>query len=70
MHFKPFLILSAVGRLPGMCGSLLMGWMLEGEHYIGLSIVAAAAVLAFLFCILFRRNINGWLDRMYDCIRK
>jgi len=70
MHFKPFLILSAVGRLPGMCGSLLMGWMLEGEHYIGLSVAAATAVLAFVLCILFRRKINDWLDRMYDRLRK
>ena len=70
MHFKPFLILSAVGRLPGMCGSLLMGWMLEGEHYIGLSVAAATAILAFVLCILFRRKINDWLDRMYERIRK
>ena len=70
MRFKPFLILSAVGRLPGMCGSLLMGNLLEGEHYIGLGIVAAIAVLAFLACILFRRRINGWLDWIYNQIKK
>ena len=69
MRFKPFLILSAVGRLPGMCGSLLMGTLLEGEHYIGLGIVTAIAVLAFLACILFRQSINGWLDRIYERIR-
>ena len=70
MHFKPFLILSAVGRLPGMCGSLLMGWLLEGEHYIGLGIVAGIAVISFVVCILFRKRINGWLDRMYEKLRK
>ena len=70
MHIKPFLILSAVGRLPGMCGSLLMGWMLEGEHYIGLGIVAGIAVISFVVCILFRKRINGWLDRMYEKLRK
>lgn len=70
MRFKPFLILSAAGRLPGMTGSLLMGWMLEGEHYIGLGIVTGIAVISFLACIIFRRKINVWLDRMYEKIRK
>ena len=69
MHFKPFIILSAVGRLPGMCGSLLMGNLLEGEKYIGLGITAAIAVLAFLFCIIFRQRISIWLDRLYEQIR-
>ncbi len=70
MRFKPFLILSAVGRLPGMTGSLLMGNLLEGEHYVGLAVVAAIAVIAFLACIIYRRRINSWLDRMYERIRK
>ena len=69
MHFKPFLILSAVGRLPGMCGSLLMGYLLEGENYTGLGIVVFTAVLAFLACIIFRRRISSWLDKMYAQIR-
>ncbi|MBR4861424.1 MAG: TVP38/TMEM64 family protein [Firmicutes bacterium] len=69
MHFKPFLILSAVGRLPGMCGSLLMGNLLEGENYVGLGITAAVAFLAFLFCIIFRQRISIWLDRIYEQIR-
>ena len=70
MRFKPFLILSAIGRLPGMAGSLLMGNLLEGEHYVGLGIVVVIAVIAFLTCIIFRRHIDGWLDRMYERIRK
>lgn len=70
MHFKPFLILSVIGRLPGMCGSLLMGNLLEGENYTGLVIVALAAVLAFLSCIIFRQRISSWLDRMYVHICK
>ena len=70
MRFKPFLILSAIGRLPGMAGSLLMGNLLEGEHYVGLGIVVVIAVIAFLTCSIFRRHIDGWLDRMYERIRK
>ena len=70
MRFKPFLILSAVGRLPGMCGSLLMGYLLEGENYVALALLMIAAVLAFLACIIFRQNINLWLDQVYERIRK
>ncbi len=69
IRFKPFIILSAVGRLPGMCGSLLMGYLLEGENYIGLGIVAVIAVLAFLACIISRQRISSWLDCLYEQIR-
>ena len=70
MKFKPFLILSAVGRLPGMAGSLLIGNLMEGENYMGMAIVAIAAVITFLLCILFRHRIDRWLDQMYERIRQ
>lgn len=70
MKFKPFLILSLLGRIPGMAGSLLIGAFYMKEHYIGMAIVAVLAVAAFCLCVAYRKGINKYLDRFYDKIAK
>ena len=70
MRFKPFLLLSAVGRLPGMIGCLLMGKMVESKNYIGVIILAVLAVIACGLCLLYRKKINAWLDKMHKKIAK
>ena len=70
MKFKPFLILSLLGRIPGMAGSLLIGAFYMKEHYIGMAIVAVLAVAAFCLCVAYRKRINRYLDRFYDKIAK
>lgn len=65
IRFKPFIILSAVGRLPGMVGSLLMGTMLEEQKFgfaVGIGIFAAAACV---ICLIFRKRILEWMDKIY-----
>lgn len=68
MRFKPFLLLSAVGRLPGMVGCLLMGTMVERGNYSGVAVVAVLAVVACGLCLIFRKKINAWLDKIYEKI--
>lgn len=70
MRFKPFIILSSIGRLPGMAGSLLVGKLLEGEHYVGFFAVLLLAAIAFILCVLFRNKINQWLDKIYEKLQK
>ncbi|MGC2872970.1 TVP38/TMEM64 family protein [Ihubacter sp. rT4E-8] len=70
MKFKPFLILSLLGRIPGMAGSLLIGAFYMKKHYIGMAVVAALAVIAFILCIIYRKKINKYLDRFYDKITR
>lgn len=66
IKFKPFVILSAIGRLPGMTGSLLMGTMLEEERF-GFAIgIGIFAVIACIICLVFREKIMVWLDRIYQ----
>ena len=65
IKFKPFIILSAVGRVPGMVGSLLMGTMLE-EHKFGFAIgIGIFAVIACVFCIIYRERILQLMDKIY-----
>ena len=66
MKFKPFIILSLIGRLPGMIGSIMIGSMWHKEEYVGMIILAIVAVVAFFLCIIFRNKIHDMIDRAYD----
>ena len=68
IKFKPFLILSLVGRLPGMMGSIMIGSMWHKEEYIGMIILGAVAVISFILCIIFRSKIQNILNNLYDKI--
>ena len=70
IKFKPFLIISALGRLPGMIGCLLMGNMMMDENYAGAIVIGFFAVAAFCICIAFRKKIQVLLDRFYEKITK
>ena len=70
IRFKPFLIISALGRLPGMIGCLLMGYMVMEENYTGAVIIGVFAVFTFCICIAFRKKIQSFLDRFYEKITK
>lgn len=70
MRFKPFILLSAVGRLPGMVGCLLIGSMVESGNYVGVGVLLAIAVIACILCIVFRKRINVFLDKIYNKISK
>ena len=70
IKFKPFIILSALGRLPGMVGCLLMGTMFVDENYTGVIIIGAVSVAAFILCIIFRKKIQVFMDKFYDKITK
>ncbi len=68
MKCKAFLILSLIGRTPGMAGSLLIGSLYMKQHYIGMGIIAVLAVIAFAVCIIFRKRISKYLDKFYEKI--
>ena len=68
MKFKPFLILSMIGRTPGMAGSLLIGALYLREHYVLMGIIIVLAVIAFILCLIYRNKIHGYLDRFYGKI--
>ena len=70
MRFKPFLVVSLIGRLPGMCASLLIGDLYLHDHFVAMGIVAALAVIAFIVCIARREVIKTRIDRLYDRISK
>ena len=66
MKYKPFIILSTIGRLPGMMGSIIIGSMWHKEEYVGMIILAIIAVVAFCACIIYRKKLHELLDKAYD----
>lgn len=70
MKFKPFILLSLIGRLPGMMCSIMIGSMWNKQEYIGMIILCVLAVIAFICCIIYRKKINKFLDKAYDKISK
>lgn len=70
IKFKPFIIISALGRLPGMIGCLLMGDMMMEENYAGAIVIGFFAVVAFCICIAFRKKNQVLLDRFYEKITR
>jgi uncharacterized membrane protein YdjX (TVP38/TMEM64 family) len=68
MKFKPFLLLSLCGRMFGMSMSLMIGAFYYKGNYVALIIVAIVATALFIVCIINRKAINAWLDKMYDRI--
>ena len=70
MKLKPFLIVSLVGRSPGMMGSLLIGRQIEAGNYTGAIVVAAVAVILCVVGIIMRKRLTGWMDKAYDRLYK
>ena len=65
MKIKPFLILSLVGRAPGMAASLLVGQQVNIGGYMSAAIIAGAVVVVFILGVLFRKQLTNFLDRVY-----
>ena len=66
MKLKPFLIVSLIGRSPGMMGSLLIGRQIYTGGYVSAAVIAAVAVVLFVLGLIFRKKITVFLDKCYE----
>lgn len=66
IKLKPFLVVSLLGRSPGMLGSILIGKHLYTKSYIGAIIVGVVATVFFILGVVYRKKINTYLDGLYD----
>lgn len=64
--FKAFLAVSTAGRLPGLCGSLLVGSLYMKGHHAAMWIILGLAAAIFLLCLWKRKAIHEELDKLYD----
>lgn len=70
MKFKPFLIVSLVGRMPAMAMSVMLGAMTVTGHYTGVIILAAAAVILCILGVLNYKRMHEWVDNLYVKLMK
>lgn len=66
MKLKPFLVISLIGRSPGMMGSLLIGRQVEVGGYTSAIVIAVIALILCLLGVLFRKQITSAMDKAYD----
>lgn len=66
MKLKPFLVVSLIGRTPGMMGSLLIGRQIQTGGYVSAAVIAGIAIVLFSLGIIFRKKITVILDKGYD----
>lgn len=69
MRFGPFFILSMLGRLPAMAGSIAIGVMVETGSYTGALLLLGAAVVLCGIGILRRKQLQEWTDKIYVRLR-
>lgn len=70
IKLKPFLIVSLIGRTPGMMGSLLIGRQIGTGGYVSAVVIAAIAVIAFVLCVVFRKRLTSIMNKGYDKLMK
>lgn len=70
MKFKLFLIISLIGRSPGIMGSILIGCSVEVGRYTMAGIIGGVALILFILGIVFRKKIHYFLDKTYDKLIK
>ena len=63
IKFLHFIILSSIGRLPAMIGSIIIGSFAEQGNYTWAVIVFAVAMIILMVCILFRKTIMEKIDK-------
>lgn len=66
MHIRPFLILSLIGRSPGMMCSIAIGKQLMQGNYHYAIIIAAIVVVIFIIGFIFKNKIFDLVDKAYD----
>ena len=62
MRVRPFLVVSTIGRSPGMIGSLLLGYFTSRHNYTAIVILAAATAVILIICFIYRSKLVSLLD--------
>lgn len=64
MKLAPFIVVSTIGRTPGIIGSLLIGAFWQAKNYFGLVLVLVAACVILAVSYVKRESIMDFIDRI------
>ena len=62
MRIRPFLIVSTIGRSPGMLGSLLTGYFISSRNYAAIGVLAVVTAVILIICFVKRKQLVAMLD--------
>ena len=66
IKFLPFLIISMVGRMPGLIGSIVMGSLVDKGNYILAAVILGIACVAAVFGFIYRNKLSDFMDRLKE----
>ena len=66
VELRPFLIVSTLGRSPGVLGSLLIGAFWSSRNYVGIGVTAVFCLIIFYVCIHYRKRIMRRIESYED----
>lgn len=66
MRFRTFIIVSTIGRSPGMLGSLLLGHFFGKGNYKAIAVLAVITVIILVICAIKRKELVSILDRFEE----
>ncbi len=66
IKFLPFLIISMVGRLPGLIGSIVMGSLVDKGNYTLAAIILGIACVAAVLGFIYRNKLSDFMDRLKE----
>jgi uncharacterized membrane protein YdjX (TVP38/TMEM64 family) len=63
MRYRSYILISTIGRSPGMIGSLLLGYFFSKGNYAAIAVLAVITVVILAVCLVKRRELTAILDR-------
>lgn len=66
MQLLPFLIVSTIGRTPGMLGSLFFGTFFQNENYKAIILLAIVCIIFLAICFIKRKSLINILDNLEE----
>lgn len=64
MRLLPFLLVSSVGRSPGMLGSLFIGHFFQAKNYLAIIIIAVICLIILFICWKNKESIISFMDEI------
>ena len=66
MQLLPFIIISTVGRTPGMMLSLYLGKFFQSGNYIGIALLLALCIILLIVCYIKKNSLIALLNNLEE----
>lgn len=70
IRFIPFLVLSTIGRTPGMLGSILIGYFFNRGNYYAIAVLAVITAAMLIVFYIKRKDMIALLDNLENAENK